>query len=151
MCFQESHSQPRGMTRMEILTGGGGRMWLRFCLLHLPECSGGDESFTDRVVCFPVLQSRPNTDHVCRPRHAAVRDTEQFPGIPGNEVSQYQAFLPQSLPSTVSLRGLGDLPWDSTRGEQDLGSWRQKVCCVFEPCHMGAHCRNRGTDSNPRN
>lgn len=71
--------------------------------------SGGNESFSDHVVSF-VLQSRPNADHVCRPRHATVWDTEQFPGLPGNEVYQGRVFLPPVLPVTISLRGPGGLP-----------------------------------------
>lgn len=58
-----------------------------FSFLYLfPRVSRGNENFGDRVVCFFVLRSRPDPDHMRRPWHAAVRDTEQFPGLPGNEV-----------------------------------------------------------------
>lgn len=66
-----------------------------FSLLRpFPGASGGNESSSGRVVYFFVLHSRPNPDRVCRPRHAAVRDTEQLPGIPGipgNEVGPDRA------------------------------------------------------------
>lgn len=73
--------------------------------------SRGRESFHDRdhVVCFFVLRSRPNADHVRGPRHAAVWDTEQFPGLPGKGVGQDQASGLLPLPVTVGLGAPGTL------------------------------------------
>lgn len=72
------------------------------------------------VVCFFVLPSRPHADHVCGPWRATVWDTEQFPGLPGNEVNRDQAFLPSVLVTVISLRGLrtalgGMRPWKLER------------------------------------
>lgn len=68
-----------------------------FAFLHLVlHASRGHERLGDPVVCL-CLQSRPNADHMCRPRHATVWDPEQFPGLPGNEISQGRAFCLLSL------------------------------------------------------
>lgn len=112
------------------ITGVGGRMWLHFSLLHLClRVSGRNESLTDHGVCFSVLQPRPNADHVCRPRCAAVRDTEQFPGIPGNEISQDLAFLPPVPVYHCQPQGLRDLPRNSMGGNKTLEAGGRK-CSV---------------------
>lgn len=73
--------------------------------------------------------SRSHTDHVCRSRHAAVRDTEQLPGLPGNE-------LKPAFPSPVPLRHhQHQRPWEQHR-ESRPQKGREEVL-------HGASFRNR--------
>lgn len=80
---------------------------------------------------------RSYTDHVCRSWHAAVRDTEQLPGLPGMSSNQPSCQL--SLPATVSTRGPG-----SSAGRADLRKGG-RMCSMEHPSEMeGAEVHQPG-------
>ena len=70
----------------------------------------------------------------------------------GYQVMRWAEIRPPGLPpllATVSLGGLGRLPWNSTSGGGDLGSQR-KALCLFE-LSPGAPFRNcKGFTAVPR-
>lgn len=71
---------------------------------------------------------RSYIDHVCRSRHATVRDAEQLPGLPGMSSNQPSCHL--SLPATVSTRGPG-----SSAGRADLRKGG-RMCPMEHPSEM---------------